>query len=88
MSEKVREVFLEVIFKLIVEELLGACQMEKSRQSVTWSEKAELQKWQSVFLVCLFVCLFVPAVFQKGFKVVYVPVPQMLEWPEMRLKDG
>lgn len=35
MSEKVRKVFLEVIFKLIVEELVGACQMEKSRQSIT-----------------------------------------------------
>lgn len=35
MSEKVREVFLEIIFKLTVEELVRACQMEKSRQSVT-----------------------------------------------------
>lgn len=35
MSEKVREVFLEVIFKLIVEELAGACQMGKSRQNET-----------------------------------------------------
>lgn len=37
-----REVFLEIIFKLIVEELVGACQMEKSRQSVTQSEKAKV----------------------------------------------
>ena len=35
MSEKVREVFLEIIFKLTIEELVGACQMEKSSQSVT-----------------------------------------------------
>lgn len=50
--------------------------MEKSRQSVTWNEKAKLQKWQIAECVpCLFVCLFVPALFQKGFKVVYVPVP-------------
>lgn len=35
MSEKVREVFLEVIYKLIVEELVGACQVGRSRQNVT-----------------------------------------------------
>lgn len=32
MSEKVREVFLEVIFKLIDEESVEACQIGKSRQ--------------------------------------------------------
>lgn len=32
MSEKVREVFLEVIFKLIDEESVQACQIGKSRQ--------------------------------------------------------
>lgn len=42
MSEKVGEVFLEVIFKLMVEDPVGACQMEKSRQSVTRSGKAEV----------------------------------------------
>lgn len=35
MSEKVREVFLEVIDKLTVKEWIGTCQIEKSRQSVT-----------------------------------------------------
>lgn len=35
MSEEVREVFLEVILKLIVEGLVGACQMGKSRQGGT-----------------------------------------------------
>lgn len=34
MSVKVREAFLEVIYKLIVE-LVGVCQMGKYRQNVT-----------------------------------------------------
>lgn len=36
----------------------------------------------------LFVCLFVPALFQEAFKVIYVPVISILEWLKMRLRDG
>jgi len=35
MYEKVREVFLEVIYKLTVEKRVGASKMENSRQCVT-----------------------------------------------------
>lgn len=55
MSEKVREVFLEVIFKLTVERG-GACQTGKARTAEC--------------IPSLFVCLFVPASFQEGLKVV------------------
>lgn len=64
MSEKVREVFLEVIFKLIDEELVGAFQVGKSRQCNVKCKGRSLEMTECV--PSLFVCLFVPALFQKG----------------------
>lgn len=67
MSEKVREVFLEVIFKLIDEESVEACQIGKSRQRKKWKGRS-LEMTECV--PSLFVCLFVPAFFHKEFKMI------------------
>lgn len=64
MSEKVREVFLEVIFKLTVERG-GACQMGKARTA---------ECIPSLF-VCLFVCTcLVPGGIEGG------SVPGLYSW--------